>query len=278
MRVNYLKEIVEFEKWVEENTLPTVAQLLWYKLMGRCNRMMWPEWFAIDNLRLMSMLHVSKETFRKAREALVAAGRIEVRPGKKGSPSQYRIIPFSSAPASKPNFFAENKAEKKGQKCPTLKNKKQIKKRDAVASPEKDTGAAEKSEELVKDAEAIRDLYNQICKSFPHLDKLSWLQRRAVKARLKEGRTVADFQKLFRNAEASDFLKGAGASGWKASLDWLLRRENMDKVLAGSYAVLYRAAEAREKKPKPNGFCNFEQRQTDYNALVMQSVLAWANA
>lgn len=277
MRVNYLKEIVTFERWAEENTLPTVAQLLWYKLMGRCNRLMWPEWFAIDNLRLMSMLHVSKETLKKAKKALVEAGRIEVRPGKKGSPSQYRIIPFSTSSVSKANFFVSNEAEKKGQKCPTLKNKKQIKKRDAVASPEKDnTGTAEKSVELVKDVEAVRDLYNQICKSFPHLDKLSWIQRRALKARMKEGRTVADFEKLFRNVESSDFLKGAGASGWKASLDWLLRRENMAKVLAGSYAVLYGAG-MQEWKPKKNGFHNFEQRNTDYDAMTIQNVLSWLN-
>ncbi len=276
MKMNYLKEIVTFDSWAEENSLSNPAQLLWYKLMGLCNKLLWPEWFAIDNMRLAAKLGASKETFVKARKELVAVGRIEVRTGKKGSPSQYRIIPF----APKSNFFAKNKTENKGEKAPYINKQEKLKKRDAIASLEKDGAAKEtvtEKEQQNTQIQSVHDLYNQICVSFPHLDKLSFFQKRAIKARLKNGYTAEDFKKLFKNAEDSAFLKGSGASGWRASFDWLLRRENMVKVLAGSYAVLYGVG-ARERKPKPNGFCNFEQRETNYDALVMQSVLAWANA
>lgn len=276
MKINYLKEIVTFDVWAEENSLSNSAQLLWYKLMGLCNKLMWPDWFAIDNLRLAAKLGASKETFVKARKELVAVGRIEVRTGKKGSPSQYRIIPFA-----KPNFFGKNKTENKGEKVPHIKKQEKLKKRDAIASLEKDGAAKEtatRKEQQNAQIQTVHDLYNQICVSFPHLDKLSFFQKRAIKARLKEGCTVEDFKKLFKNAEDSAFLKGSGANGWRATLDWMLRRENMPKVLSGSYAVLY-GARAKEEKKNTNKFLNFEQREdVSYDALMLQDVAAWLNA
>lgn len=261
MKINYLREIVEFERWLEDHALPNTAQLLWHKLMSRCNKLMWPEWFALDNLRLMAIMQVSKNTLVKARDALIEAGRIEMRTGKKGSPNQYRLIPLCQH-TEKTNFFAENKVKDVGQKLSYINKPKTNKKRDAVASLEKGTA---------KDLDEVKDLFNRICTSFPKLDKLSWMQKRAIKARMKEGRTVADFEKLFQAAEASEFLKGASASGWKATLDWLLRKTSMARVLAGSYAVLY----SRQKEPRKNGFHNFEDRGTDYDALTIMNVKSW---
>ena len=46
---------------------------------------------------------------------------------------------------------------------------------------------------------------------------------------------MEDFRKLFENAESSSFLKGTGG-GWKASFDWLIKEDNLLKVLEGNYA------------------------------------------
>lgn len=83
--------------------------------------------------------------------------------------------------------------------------------------------------------ESIKDLYNQICVSFPRCTTLSESRKKAISARFKGGYKVADFETLFRKAEASSFLKGANDRNWAATFDWLLEDANMPKVLDGNY-------------------------------------------
>ena len=94
--MNYLAEIIAFERWLENNYLTRDAQLLWYRLMYQANKCNWPEWVAVDNLRLMAAMQMSREaTFIKVRDDLLKAGLIEYQKGKKGSPNKYRLIPFT---------------------------------------------------------------------------------------------------------------------------------------------------------------------------------------
>lgn len=80
----------------------------------------------------------------------------------------------------------------------------------------------------------IADLYNDTCVSFPRLKNLSDSRKKAIKARLRVY-TVEDFKKLFEKAEASAFLKGANERNWSATFDWLIKDNNMAKVLDGNY-------------------------------------------
>ena len=90
--MTYIELIKAFEKWLETNHLPSVAQLLWYKLIGLFNKAMWSEWITVDNYRLMALLDVKREaTFISYRDKLIEAGLFEYRKGKKGSPNQYKI-------------------------------------------------------------------------------------------------------------------------------------------------------------------------------------------
>lgn len=94
--LNYLAEIIAFERWLENNYLTRDAQLLWYRLMYQANKCNWPEWVTVDNLRLMAAMQMSREaTFIKVRDDLLKAGLIEYQKGKKGSPNKYRLIPFT---------------------------------------------------------------------------------------------------------------------------------------------------------------------------------------
>ncbi len=83
------------------------------------------------------------------------------------------------------------------------------------------------------DYSKIKHLFNEICKSFPEVRKLTDARRQAIKTRLKKY-TVDDFRTVFEMAEASSFLKGLDG-GWKASFDWLIKESNMVKVLEGNY-------------------------------------------
>lgn len=83
---------------------------------------------------------------------------------------------------------------------------------------------------------AIRDAYNEICQSFPKCNALSDKRKAAIRARIHSGGyTFADFQRLFRKAEASAFLRGENKKNWRATFDWLLADANMAKVLDGNY-------------------------------------------
>ena len=109
----------------------------------------------------------------------------------------------------------------------------------------------------------IADLYNQYCTSFPKLKSLSEARRKAIKARLNSGYDLDDFEKLFKLAEESSFLKGKNDRDWRATFDWLIKDSNMAKVLDGNYSD-----KPGKKNGNNNSFFNFEQRDTDYDALV----------
>ena len=80
----------------------------------------------------------------------------------------------------------------------------------------------------------IVDLYHSICKSFPVVRSLSDARKKAIKARLNTY-SLDDFKAVFENAEASSFLKGANDRNWTATFDWLIKDQNMAKVLEGNY-------------------------------------------
>ena len=84
--------------------------------------------------------------------------------------------------------------------------------------------------------EEIRDLYNEICTSFPKVRSFSEARKKAIKARMANGYTVDSFRELFQRAEASSFLKGKNDRNWQATFDWLIKDSNMAKVIDGNYA------------------------------------------
>lgn len=85
------------------------------------------------------------------------------------------------------------------------------------------------------DYDAIKNLYNSICKSLPQCKVLSDARRKAIKARLASGYTVDDLRRLFELAESSSFLRGKNDRNWHADFDWLLKDANMAKVFDGKY-------------------------------------------
>ena len=100
--------------------------------------------------------------------------------------------------------------------------------------PQKNTNNNDNNDNNENNYKYIKDIYNEICVSFPRLTVLSDRRKQAIKARLKTY-TIDDFKLLFEKAEASDFLKGSNNRDWQASFDWLIKDANMAKVLDGNY-------------------------------------------
>jgi len=80
----------------------------------------------------------------------------------------------------------------------------------------------------------VADMYNNTCVSFPQVKALSETRKKSIKARLKNY-SLADIQKVFEKAEKSNFLKGSNSRNWSATFDWILKDNNMAKVLEGNY-------------------------------------------
>ena len=84
--------------------------------------------------------------------------------------------------------------------------------------------------------EEIRGLYHGICTSYPRVVSMSTNRKKAIAARWKEySYDLEIFRELFERAEESAFLKGVNDRNWIADFDWLMKSDNMAKVLEGKY-------------------------------------------
>lgn len=82
----------------------------------------------------------------------------------------------------------------------------------------------------------IVDLYHELCPSLPKVIKLTDARKSAIKSRWQEyDQDLETFRKLFRMAEESDFLSGRSGAWKGCNFDWLIRPNNMIKVLEGNY-------------------------------------------
>ena len=100
----------------------------------------------------------------------------------------------------------------------------------------------------------ILDLFNRICCSFGGVKNITKNRAEIISDSLKTY-SLDDFKKVFEKAEQSDFLKGNNNRNWSASFDWLIKEDNMVKVLEGKY----------DKNKQLNKFCDFPQRQYDFS-------------
>lgn len=133
----------------------------------------------------------------------------------------------------------------------------------AVSDKEEDK---ERDKDIEKDIEKendtckqVVDLYHSICTSYPSVKALSEVRKREIKARLNTY-SLDDLKAVFEKAEASSFLKGRNNRNWIANFDWLIRDENMAKVLDGNY-------DRPEKENKKPGFNDIMHTQYDYDSL-----------
>jgi len=113
----------------------------------------------------------------------------------------------------------------------------------------------------------IFELYQKICKSLPVARELSKRRKQHITDSLKIY-ALEDFKRVFLIAESNDYLKGINEHGWKASFDWLIKADNMEKVLIG----YYKKHSVSKKSNKGNNYT--PDRKNDYDSEEMQNLLA----
>ena len=230
--MDFIYEINAFERWLEVNHLQSQSQLLWYKLFMLGNRSGWAEWVTVDNRRLMSMIQTdSMHTFLRARDKLVECGLVELRKGRKGHPSQYKLVPFGAKNAlqTTPETALQTTPETALQPAPLYKLKQNKKK---TIDPPVVPPAGEREARI--DYQAVVDLFNRLCPSLPSVREISDGRKRAMRGISRAIEKHGGWEQYFRRVEASDFL--AGRTGWHGcGFDWILKPANATKIIEGNY-------------------------------------------
>lgn len=83
------------------------------------------------------------------------------------------------------------------------------------------------------DYKVILDSFHSICKSLPKVVKFTDQRQKALDSAQKVLGEVT-FEKFFEKIEKSDFLAGR-KSAWRCDFDWVLKTENIVKILEGNY-------------------------------------------
>lgn len=89
--MTYIDYLNRFNRWSESNDLPVFAVVLYYRLLDKFNRDLWPSSERVDTLRLMLMAGCQKDAAYRARDKLAEAGFIRFEKGRKGKATVYYL-------------------------------------------------------------------------------------------------------------------------------------------------------------------------------------------
>ena len=160
----------------------------------------------------------------------------------------------------------------------SIVSKRRLKEKDSDLE-DKGDGAGDKAHVISKSnnysEEQIMEKWNSL-----GLSKISCIQnnrKKLLKARIAEY-GIDQVMKAIDNVHKSTFLRGQNSSGWMITFDWLIKPNNFIKVLEGNYddkkpESLQNKCYVEKDKGKA-GFCDFPQREYDYDELERR-LLGW---
>lgn len=237
--MKYISQLNGFWNWVRTNEISHLEADLYLSILDIANASSWKPRFTIPNSTLGRF---DKNSLIRARNKLVQYGLIKYDKGKKGQAPTYSVKKLYSDGNMNPNN--DNYIDANDIISPnndTYIDANNDANSDANMIPIQGTYIEKEKEEIREENipptspyKKIYAMYHEICTDYPKLMKISDSRKRALSARLKKY-TVADFETLFKKAQASSFLKGNNSSGWRATFDWLINESNMTKVLEGNY-------------------------------------------
>lgn len=81
----------------------------------------------------------------------------------------------------------------------------------------------------------IMDAYNENCGKLPKATKLTDKRKRAIRTCITQGFSIDEICEAARKAASTPFLTGAGERGWRANFDFIIKPDNMQKIIEGAY-------------------------------------------
>lgn len=118
----------------------------------------------------------------------------------------------------------------------------------------------------------ITDTFNDICKSFDRVERISDSRKEDIATACKKF-SFSQIRTAFAKAENSKFLKGEeckGAYKFKANFNWIIKEENLKKILGGNFDNEPGRTEKQSKPPVSRNLNNFERRGYDMDSLEEQ--------
>ncbi len=94
--MNYIKQVNQFYKLIQNNTLSTNAQCLYNYLLNKDSELGWLEEFTVSNLIICGVTNLSRQALDRARNELVSKGYIQYKKGHSNKAGRYVIVSFDT--------------------------------------------------------------------------------------------------------------------------------------------------------------------------------------
>jgi hypothetical protein len=111
----------------------------------------------------------------------------------------------------------------------------------------------------------ILDAFNEILPELPRAEKLTASRIRALNLRIEqapERRELSWWRRYFESAGNFPWLMGRNPNGWKATFDWLIGEDGMQKVIEGGFTPPRRA------EYSPEDLRELQRKYTDERGIV----------
>lgn len=118
----------------------------------------------------------------------------------------------------------------------------------------------------------IADTFNDVCKSFDRVERISDSRKEDIATACKKF-GFEQIRTAFTKAENSKFLKGEESKGdykFKANFNWIIKEENLKKILGGNFDNEPGGTEKQSKPPVSRNLNNFDRRNYDMDSLEDQ--------
>lgn len=118
----------------------------------------------------------------------------------------------------------------------------------------------------------IADTFNDICKSFDRVERISDSRKEDITTACNKF-GFEQIRTAFAKAENSKFLKGKESKGdykFKANFNWIIKEQNLKKILEGKFDNEPGRTEKQSKPPVSRNLNNFDRREYDMDSLEEQ--------
>lgn len=251
MKVNFITEITGFYRFIQTRQLSSNAQLLWFMLFCLWNSAGFPDWLQVDMKRMALMIQAnSRSTAERARNELIAAGRIICVRGKSRTPNCYQFVLFASQRSAQPdastsadqiNHHSGHHSghqvahQKLAEKCHQTANFQ-------IGAAQ----AGDQSEDHLRHQTAHQPL---------HLYKLNNPKLNNIKANHKEKSAYGQFGNVFLTASEMELLKADFPDSWE---DWIRRldlgKESKGYVYSSDYAAIHSWQQKEDQQASDQAF------------------------